>query len=100
MDKVHVTISQELQDFPIAADTSSLLRGNLFSPNTARQLDDEVEVLEEANEEQEIYEEIFKITENAISPEKEKETREDLNIKMERFRIIREKKEKLYDLEK
>ena len=72
MDKVHVTISQELQDFPIAADTSSLLTGNLFSPNTARQLDDEVEVLEEAKEGQEIYEEIFKIAENAISPEKEK----------------------------
>ena len=98
MDKVHVTISQELQDFSITADTSSLLRGNLYSTNTARQLDDEDEVLEEAKEEQEIYGEIFNITENTITPEKEEETREDLKIKIERFRIIRENKEKLYDL--
>ena len=69
----------------------------LYSPNTVRQLNAEDEVLEDAKKEQELYEEIFKITEHVIAPEKEEETREDIRNKMMRFKIIKEKKEKLHE---
>ena len=78
-------------DVPIAADTPSSTTRGLYSPNTIRQLNLEDEVLEEAKNEQELYEQIFKITENVIVPEKEEETREDLKDKMIRFKIIKEK---------
>ena len=69
----------------------------LYSPNTVRQLNEEDEVLEDAKIEQELYKEIFKITEHVIAPEKEEETREDIKNKMIRFKTIKEKKEKLYE---
>ena len=69
----------------------------LYSPNTVRQLNEEDQILVDAKQEQELYEEIFKITENVIAPEKEEETRDDIKNKMIRFRTIKEKKEKLHE---
>ena len=56
--------------------------------------------MEEAMNEQELYEHIFKITETVIDPENEEETREDLKNKMLRFKTIKEKKEKLHEQSK
>ena len=47
--------------------------------------------MEEAKNEQQLYEQIFKITENIIDAEKEEDTREDVKDKMIRFKIIKEK---------
>ena len=51
--------------------------------------------MEEAKEEQDLYDELDLITENVIVPEKEKETREDMKLKLTRYRNITNKKNKL-----
>ena len=50
-----------------------------------------IQLLEEAKNEQELYEQIFKITETVIVPENEEETKEVLKNKMIRFKTIKDK---------
>ena len=78
-------------------DTTSSMTRELYSQNTVRQLNVEDNVMEDAKKEQELYEQIFQITENVIVPEKEEETREELKEKMIRFKMIKDKKEKLHE---
>lgn len=55
-------------------------------------LDIENETIEAASDEQELYEELYKLTQSMnndeIEPEKEKESRVDMNLKVERFKKI------------
>ena len=64
----------------------------LFSPGTEDALQEDEEVMEEAKEEQDLYDELDLITQNVIDPEKEKETRDDMKLKLTRYRNIMNKK--------
>ena len=64
----------------------------LFSPGTEDALQEDEEVMGEAKEEQDLYDELDLITQNVIDPEKEKETRDDMKLKLTRYRNIMNKK--------
>ena len=71
-------------------DSHAILTGHKEDTHT-NQLDVENEVLEEAKEDQDLYDEIDKITENLSNQNVEKEMIDDIKEKMSRFKTILEK---------
>ena len=67
----------------------------LFSPSTEEALQEEEDVLEEAKEEQDLYDELDLIKQQVIDPETENETREDMKLKLVRYKQIMNKKTSL-----
>ena len=67
----------------------------LFSPGTEEALQEEEDVLKEANEEQDLYEALDFITQNVINPDTEKDTRDTIKVKIERYKSIMHKKNKV-----
>ena len=51
--------------------------------------------MEEAKEEQDLYDKVEFITQNVINPDMEKETRKNMKLKLTRYRNIMNKKNKL-----
>ena len=64
----------------------------LFSPGTEESLEDETEVMEEAKEEQDLYDALDLITQNVIDPVTEKDTRDGMKLKLLRYKNIMNKK--------
>ena len=58
----------------------------LFSPGTEEALEEEENVLEDAKEEQDLYDALDFITQNVINPDTEKDTREIIKVKLERYK--------------
>ena len=67
----------------------------LFSPGTEEALQEEEDVLKEAKEEQDLYEALDFITQNVINPDTEKDTRDTIKVKIERYKSIMHKKNKV-----
>ena len=67
----------------------------LFSPGTEDALQEEDDVLEEAKEEQDLYDELDLITQHVIDPVTEKDTRENMKLKLVRYNQIMNKKTNL-----
>ena len=79
---------------PPAAPTTAPRQ--LFNEETENELEKEMEVLREAvREENEVFEALEKITQDVITPELEKETRDNLKDKLTRYKSIMSKKENI-----
>ena len=76
--------SKEHEHRPVTAPTPSL---------TVDELDDENEVLEAAKAEQDLYDEIFRLSQSAAIPGQEEESFQVIKDKLERFKIIMTKKD-------
>ena len=67
----------------------------LYSPATEQDLHDNEEAMEEASDEQDLYDALDFITQNVIDPDTEKETRDNIKIKLDRYKSIMVKKNEL-----
>ena len=65
--------------------------------NSTEELNEENEVLEEAKAEQDLYDEIFRLSQTAATPGQEEESYGLIKEKLERFKIIMTKKDNLLE---
>ena len=80
----------------VLCSTPTHAHRQLFSPGTEAQLQVDEELLKEAiKKKDDLYEAIEYITQNVIDPEKELETRGNIQDKLERYKNIMLKKDKV-----
>ena len=83
--KLHISNDHPNKSTPKTPAPTPTPTSKPYSPGTELSLQDQAVVMEEAKEEQDLYDALDFITQNVIDPDTEKETRDDMKIKLDRY---------------